>query len=210
MTEHKTRVAIADDHAALRAGLQAMVGFNNDMELVGSYVSGNDAIQKVGEDKPDVLIMDIDMPGINGVDAISHVLKQHKKTKVVLFTLHPPDLYAAKAFENGAYAYIGKHEELVHLIDTVRTVAKGRKVISNEISVILVERLHRKNTQLSTREAEVLQAFLEGMTNQEISTNLNISPKTVSTHKTAIMEKFGVKCDVDLVMYAIKNGLKKI
>lgn len=210
MIETKTRVAIADDHAAIRAGLQAIVGFNADMELVGSYASGNDAIQQVGEDRPDVLIMDIDMPGINGVDAIPYILKEHKKTRVVLFTFHPPDLYAAKAFENGAYAYIGKDEELSSLIDTVRSVANDRKVISNDISVILVERLHRKNTQLSTREAEVLQAFLEGMNNQEISTHLNISPKTVSSHKTTIMEKFGVKCDVDLVMYAIKNGLKKI
>lgn len=206
----KTRVAIADDHDAIRAGLKAIVSFHDDMELVGSYLSGNDAIQKVADDMPDVLIMDIDMPGINGVDAIPHVLKQYKKTKVVLFTLHPPDIYAVKAFENGAYAYIGKDEELAKLIETVRTVAENRKVISNDISMILVERLHKKNTQLSTREAEVLQAFLEGMTNQEISNHLNISPKTVSTHKTAIMEKLAVKSDVELVMYAIKNGIKKI
>jgi DNA-binding NarL/FixJ family response regulator len=204
------RVAIADDHEAIRTGLAAAIGHCSDMEVVGTYCNGNEAIQKVGSDKPDVLIMDINMPGINGVDAIPHVLKEHKHNKVILFTLHRPEMYAAQAFESGAYAFIGKDESLTSLLDAIRVVSKNRKVISNEISEILVNRMQKGSLDLTPREMEVLRAFLEGRSNKEIAKTLNISEKTVSTHKIAIMEKFGVKTDVELTMYSIKNGFTQI
>ena len=207
------KVAVVDDHSLIRSGLAMALATQPDMEMVVEYDSANAAIANVGKVAPDVLTLDINMPGINGIDAIHRIKAESPRTAIIIFTMHEPPNYAVSAHRAGAMAYITKGSSTHELLKAIRAVAEGRKYVPQEVAEVLATALDPvkcTSEQLSPREMDFLGLYCDGLSGNEIAEKLFISPKTVSSHKKHIMEKLGLRSDVELVSYAIKAGIKKI
>lgn len=207
------KVAVVDDHCLIRSGLAMALATQPDMEMVGEYDNANTAIANIGKAAPDVLTLDINMPGINGIDAIQRIKAESPRTAIIIFTMHEPPNYAVNAHRAGAMAYITKGSSTHELLQAIRTVAEGRKYVTPEVAEVLASALDPvkcSGEQLSPREMDFLGLYCDGLSGNEIAEKLFISPKTVSSHKKHIMEKLGLRSDVELVSYAIKAGIKKI
>ena len=212
----KIRVLVADDHAIIREGLQVMLGSQPDMEVVGIAANGREAIRLVDVHDPDVAVIDISMPELNGIEAIQQMLPRHSHMKVVVLSIHETKPYVYRALKAGAMGYLIKETAGLEVADAVRAVYRGGRYLSRNIADLLLDISSQQVgtsieisplDKLSLREREILQLVAEGKTSQEIAERLSISPKTVDTYRSRLMQKIGVNDVASLVKFAIQHGV---
>ncbi len=214
----KISVLIADDHALIRTGIATLLQHYDDFAVVGEATDGAEAVEMTGKLQPDVVLIDLAMPRVNGIEATRLIRERYPNTKVLVLTMHENDEYISQIFKAGASGYVLKDASRDELCRAIRAVAKGEKFFSARVSDIIVENfIKRKETPhdelssadipLTKREKEILALVAEGLTNQQIADKLFISPRTVDTHRTNIMQKLDLHDVASLVRYAIKHGL---
>lgn len=218
-TNSKIRVLIVDDHRLLRDGLAALLGQADDIEVVGSVPSGEEAISKFPSLKPDIILMDIMMGGMTGIEATRWIKEQDSQVKVILISSEIKKELVTAGIQCGIDGYLPKDVDLDTLREAMRTVRNGGRYFNEAITNLVFEDFYQKkkltNTQgkvtlpndLTKREQEVLALVASGKSNQEVADDLFISIKTVDTHKNHILDKLGLKNTAELVKYAIKNKL---
>lgn len=209
------RIILADDHVVLRHGLSKSLQTEKDIEVVAQANDGHTVVQLVHELSPDLVIMDIGMPDLNGIEATRQVVKMSPKTKVVGLSMHSTKKFILEMFKAGASGYLLKDCEFDELVAAIRTVASGKNYISPSISGVLLETAvgdeeGEKNSAFSAltrREREVLQLIAEGKTTKQVAKRLHISPKTVEVHRLNLMNKLDIDNVAQLTKYAIQEGL---
>ena len=213
---HRIRLLLVDDHAVLRAGLRTLLNAELDMEVVGEAADGKQAVQKVAELEPEVVLMDISMPVLNGLEATRQIRRAHPQVKVLVLTMHDSEEYLFQVLEAGASGYVPKKAADTELINAIRAVYRGEAFLYPTAAKALIQDyLERARAgeesdsfdRLTEREKEVLKLVAEGYTNQEIAYMLVISVKTVETHRARIMEKLEFRTRAELVRYALNRGL---
>jgi DNA-binding NarL/FixJ family response regulator len=212
----KIKVLVVDDHTIVRDGICALLALSGDIEVVGEATNGNEAIQKIRELHPDVVLMDIAMPIMGGLEATRRISKEFPKTKVLVLTQHDDKEYFFPVIESGASGFISKAAASSELTIGIRSVYRGDSYLSPSVTKLLVENYQHTSSertnqdpyhQLTGREREVLKLLAEGHGSQEIAEMLVITPKTVEGHKTNLMAKLGVHNRVELVKYALRKGI---
>jgi len=210
------RIAIADDHGVMREGLRLQLQQHADFEIVGEAVDGRQAVKIADELAPDVMIMDIGMPNLNGIDATTQIVKRNPKVRVIILSVHSDEEYILRALNAGAKGYLLKESAHLDLKRAVESVAQGNSFFSPTISRMLMEdfvqQLQRRGLKdsydlLTDREKEILQLLAEGRSNKDVAAMLNLSVYTVETHRTRIMQKLDLHSAVDIVMYAVRKKL---
>ena len=210
------RVLVADDHAIIREGLRVMLGNQPDMEVVGVATNGREAVHLVEKHEPDIAVIDLSMPELNGVEAIQQMIPRHPHLQVVVLSIHETKPYVYRALKAGARGYLVKETAGLEVVDAVRAVYGGERYLSQSISDLLTTESFQKLESLidvsplevlSPREREILQLVAEGKTSQEIAERLSISPKTVDTYRSRLMHKIGVDDMAGLVKFAIQHGV---
>lgn len=205
------KILLADDHALVRQGLRFILEAQDDMEIVGQAGNGNEAVEMAEKLKPDVVIMDVAMPGLNGVEATRRLSGSLPRTRVLALSMHKDSVYVREILRAGARGYLLKDSGDADLIAAVRAVAKGEGYISPAVSDAVLSDYRKHVTDpldlLTSREREVLQLIAEGKTNKEIATDLNLSVYTVEAHRGRIMEKLNLHSTGELVRFALRNGL---
>jgi two-component system, NarL family, response regulator NreC len=206
------RVLVVDDHAVVRAGLRRILDAEDDLETVGEAPNGERAVFEAMEHRPDVVLMDIVMPGKSGIEATRAVLQAVPTTRVLVLSMQDDPRYVRAAFEAGATGYVMKEAADDEVVDAVRAVAGGNRYLHPTLGASLVaaetaERRRVEEDPLSDREREVLRLLALGHTNQEIAKMLYISVRTAETHRAHIMRKLGLSSRAELVRYALAEGL---
>ncbi|GIK56999.1 MAG: response regulator transcription factor [Chloroflexi bacterium] len=209
------RLLLVDDHAVVRSGLRMLLQAQPDMRIVGEAESGTEAIHQVRLHRPDVVLMDIQMPDMNGIEATKEIKKMSASTAVLALTMHEDDQYFFEMLRAGASGYVPKRAAPDELVSAIRTVSQGQVFLYPSLAARLVQSYLGDPTaantpsaeELTPREQEVLTHIAEGLTNPEIADKLVISAKTVDRHRENIMRKLNLHSRVDLVKYAIKEGL---
>lgn len=209
------RILLADDHAVLRHGLSKALQAESDMEVIGLAADGMTAVELARELSPDIIIMDIGMPGLNGIEATRQITKQSPRVRIIALSMHSAKKFIMEMFKAGASGYLLKDCEYDELAAAVRSVASGKDYISPSISGILIETCTTDNPKrkkdafstLTNREREVLQLLTEGKTTKQAAARLHISPKTVEVHRLNVMNKLKIDNMVQLTKYAIQEGI---
>ena len=207
----KTRILLADDHRMVRQGFRLILQAQEDMEVIGETGNGREAVELAKSLKPDVVVMDVTMPELNGIAATRRIREAEPFVRVLALSVHRDGIYVRETVRAGAEGYILKESADSELIAAVRAVAQGNSYLSAEIAGAVLKdyRKHATNPLdlLSSREREVLQHIAEGKTTKEIATSLNLSVYTVDGHRTRIMEKLGLHGVGELVPFAVRNGI---
>jgi DNA-binding NarL/FixJ family response regulator len=215
--ENKIRVLIADDHSMLRQGLKQILELENDIIVVSQATNGNEAVQFAEECKPDVILMDLNMPGLNGLQAISEIKKKCLPSKIIVLTIHEDREYLFKTLQMGAEGYVLKDAEPDVLIEAIRSVNAGNSYIQPNMTKELVKEFNRvtmhdnnkyEENNLTAREIEVLELIAEGMINKEIARQLFISEKTVKNHVSSIFRKLQISDRTQAAIYAFKHNIR--
>ena len=213
----RIKVIIADDHQLFREGLVNLLANSDEVEIVAKAENGKDAIEKAEKYMPDLILMDIGMPIINGVEATQILHSKHPELKIIALSMHSDKHYIKGMLEAGASGYLLKNSTYNQLLDAIKTVYGGKKYLSEQITDVLIDNYLGKNEVLSAkapeltdREFEILKLYAEGKSAKEIAKQLFVSTKTVGTHKQNIMEKLHLKSTVEMAKYAIKNGIVSI
>lgn len=208
------RVVIAEDHALVRAGMRALLQKIEGIEVVSDVGDGWEAVKSVQTDTPDLVLMDIAMPGLNGLDATSRIVKESPTTRVILLSMHANEEYFQQALEVGASGYLLKGAELAELELALRTVARGETYLTPAVAKYAIKAYREKSegpsgplTKLSMRQREILQLIAEGQTTKDIAQRLNLSVKTVETHRSQLMERLDIHDVPGLVRFAMRVGL---
>ena len=207
-------VILADDHKIVRQGLHAVLEANPDLRIVGEAGSGREAVCLVERLQPAVLVLDLVLPELNGLEVIRQLNKRAPKTRIVVLSMHNDECYVVQALKNGAAAYVLKDASAVHLVRAVRAAAANRRYLSPPLSDAAVDAYVQRGSDartdaydsLTNREREVFQLAAEGRTNAEIGKRLFISPRTVEIHRANMMTKLALRNQTELVRYAIKRG----
>ncbi len=207
-----TRILIADDHQIVRAGLKTLLSEHNEFTVAGEARSGADAVKMVRESEWDVVLLDITMPDMNGVDTLKQIKRSKPDLPVLILSMHPEDQYAINLLRAGANGYVCKECASEQLIDGIRTVVAGRRYVSPALGDQLAgdrigDTQKALHTELSEREFQVFCKLAAGQAVSEIGKELFLSVKTVSTYRSRILEKMGMKTNANLTYYAIKHGL---
>lgn len=210
----KIKLLLVDDHAVLRSGLRLLLSTQPDMEVVGEGSSGEEALELTRELKPDLVVLDLTMPGRSGFEVLEDLKRQSPKVKVLVLTMHEDEEYLRHVLKYGGNGYILKRAADVELLSAIRAVARGEVFIEPAMTQALVKDLMpkgdpggKKEHGLSDREKEVLKLVALGFTNQQVADTLTISIKTVESHKARIKEKLNLSRRSDLVRYALAEGL---
>jgi len=214
----KIRVLVVDDHTIVRDGICALLALSGDIEVVGEAANGSEALQMGRELKPDVVLMDISMPIMDGLEATRRICKEFPAIKVLVLTQYDDKEYVFPVIEAGASGFISKVAASAELALGIRSVYRGDSYLSPSVARLLVEDYqhgskqvsHDPYEQLTDRERDVLKLVAEGYTTQEIADMLVVSPKTVEGHKTNLMAKLGIRNRIDLVKYALRKGIINI
>jgi len=210
-----TRVVLADDHGVVRKGLRYLLEAEN-MEVVGEASDGREAVKMAGDLSPDVIVMDIAMPHLNGIDATARIVKQNPKIGVVMLSMHADEGYLVRALTAGAKGYLLKDSAEADLVRAVQAVAGGKSYFSPAIANTLLDDYMRYLQQrgledsydlLTEREKEVLQLLAEGKSNKEAATLLNLSVYTIETHRTHLMQKLNLHNTAEIVLYAVRKKI---
>jgi len=207
------KVIIADDHVIFRQGLLKLLQSATDIAVIGEAGEGHESLGLIKKEKPDVAVLDISMPGLNGIEIVKEIEILGLATNVIFLTMHNDPLTAKKAMQSNALGYVLKDDAFEDLLYAIRAAASGRTFISPSISEKILKSGKPKeieNRILTEREQEVLRLIALGLTNKKIAEKLVISVKTVDTHRTRILQKLGAHTAADLVRYAIKIGLIEI
>jgi DNA-binding NarL/FixJ family response regulator len=204
----KIRVLLADDHAILCAGLRALLNYYDDVEVVGEARDGAAALARVAELRPDVVLMDIAMPGMNGLEATRLIREQFPQTRVLVLTQHEERQYVLALLQAGASGYVLKRALGSDLIGALRTVACGETSLHPTVSTIVAEEVRGGGAEaLTPREVEILEHIVRGETSRQIAGDLSLSAKTVEWHRNNLMSKLGVHNVAELVRVALQHGL---
>ncbi len=212
----RTRVLIADDHPLIRSGLRALLEREREFEVVAEAVDGYEAVERTREQKPDVAMLDIAMPRLNGIDAAQQICEKLPSVKVILVSMHSDEGYVLRALKAGAKGYLLKASPESDVLNAIRAVAAGQAYFSPEISRVLaddyVREIRRRGVEdsydlLSIREKEILQLLAGGRSNREIAEMLHVSHFTVETHRNNIFQKLQIHSLPELILYAVRKGL---
>src|SRR5450755_398044 len=207
----RTRILLADDHAVVRQGFKMILGAQADMEIVGEAANGREAVELAAQLNPDIVVMDVAMPELNGIEATRRLLAANPHIRVIALSMHKDSVYVREILRAGARGYLLKDSISSDLLAAVRAVARGEGYLSPGVSDAVLNDYRRHVTDpidlLSSREREVLQMIAEGKTNKEIATVLNLSVYTVDAHRGRIMEKLNLHSVTDLVRFAVRCGL---
>jgi DNA-binding NarL/FixJ family response regulator len=213
----RLRILIADDHEVVRRGIVGMLTSRTNWEVCGEASDGREAMQLVEKLKPDLVILDITMPGLNGIDAARQIRKTMPDVKILIYSMHYAERLVQEVFQAGADGYVLKTDAGRHLIQAIESIMSGQKFFSSKVSEVIFEGFLRggqampgvvpTEERLSARERETVQLLAEGKSNKEVAGILGISPKTAETHRAAIMRKLGLGTFSELVRYAVRNGI---
>jgi len=206
----KTSLLLVDDHPMVQDGLLACFSYYDDIEVLGVTNDGSHALQKALDLKPDVVLMDVSMPSLNGIDATEIITEQLPGTKVLMFTMHDSAEFVRSAIQAGASGYVLKDTSSEEVYYAIKAVAKGQTHFSSSVAKLLLEDPAKiENEKLTTREQVILSLVAQGLSSKEVGKKLNISYRTVDAHRRNIKAKLNLDCVADLVRYAINNGLIK-
>jgi two-component system, NarL family, response regulator NreC len=212
----KIRILIADDHGIVREGLRLKLEQNQHFQVVGEAADGREAVRLANELKPDLAIVDIGMPVLNGIEATVQIVKRNPRIGVIILSMHADESYLARTLTAGAKGYLLKDTAQEDLHRAVQTVAQGKPFFSPAIAKIMLEDYMRQLQQrglqdsydlLTDREKEILQLLAEGKSNKEVATILNVSPYTIETHRTHMMQKLDLHSSADIVLYAVRKKI---
>jgi len=207
------RLAITDDHEMVLKGIETMLDNTPEIKVVGTYKNASETIKNIAKDQPDVLLLDINLPDINGIDFCKQLLKKDPDLKIIALTNFDETSFVKRILNNGAHGYLLKNTDKLELLDALKTVLSGEQYLQKDIQKkLLLQAVGKKSSntlliKLTRREKEVLQAISEELTTQEISEKLFISPKTVETHRMNLMSKLGAKNSVGIIKIAIEKQL---
>lgn len=210
------RILLADDHTVMRAGLRALLERQPDLMVVGEAEDGRQAIDLAESQSPNVVVMDIAMPRLNGIEAARQIVNKRPQTSVVILSMHSDESYVMRALKAGARAYLLKDSAEADLIRAIRAVCDGKSFFSPAVSRMLLEdhvrHLQQRGEEdsyelLTPREREILQLLAEGKANKEVANLLNLSLYTVETHRAHILQKLGLHSVPELILYAVRKGI---
>jgi DNA-binding NarL/FixJ family response regulator len=210
----RIRVLVADDHTIVRQGLVGILKASEEMEVVAEAAEGSEAVEKALETRPDVIVLDISMPRMNGLEAARRIREALPATRILVLTMHDDEEYVLQMVRAGASGYLLKEGAAAELLAGIRALKAGKKYFGSEAARALAEAYQRDSDRpgdpygtLTDREREVFQLVVEGKTNAQVADVLCISPKTVDNHRTRLMEKLGVHSTAELVRYAARHKL---
>jgi two-component system, NarL family, response regulator NreC len=213
---NKVRILIADDHGIVRKGLRLQLEQHEEFQVVGEAADGREAVRLAEELSPDVIIMDIAMPNLNGIQATTQLVKKNPRLGVIMLSMHSDESYLTRTLSAGAKGYLLKDTADLDLYRAVQSVAQGKTFFSPSIAKTLLEdyvrQLQQRGLQdsydlLTDREKEILQLLAEGKSNKEVASHLNLSPSTVETHRTRIMQKLDLHSSAEIVLYAVRKKI---
>lgn len=214
MTENRRTIGVflTDDHTVVRQALAAMISREPEFMVVGQCGDGLRVSEQVQAAKPDVLVLDVTMPGLNGLDICRDLTRRMRNLAVLILSMHDDEEFVVRAMENGALGYLTKEADNSQFIDALRCVARGELYLAPGLSVGVLGRLGRGSDddpyeQLTTRERQVLQLIAEGRTNREVAESLELSVKTVDTHRTRLMRKLNIHDQTSLIKFALRKGI---
>jgi DNA-binding NarL/FixJ family response regulator len=206
----RLKILLADDHTIVRQGLKLILSAHADLEVVGEAANGREAVELADKLRPDIVLMDVQMPELNGIDATKKMVAANPRIRILVLSMHKESVYVREILKAGARGYILKDAIDTELLNAIRSVAKGDGYISPAVAGALNDKVKDPSNpvdMLSAREREVLLLIAEGKTNKEIATHLNLSVYTVDSHRGKIMEKLNLHSAGELVRFAMKNGL---
>jgi DNA-binding NarL/FixJ family response regulator len=214
------RVLIADDHRLVRSGLTALLERTRDIRTIAEAADGREALALLAEQRPDIVLMDVTMDGLNGLEATLRAVQDHPDVRVIVLSMHRNEEFVVQALRSGASGYVMKDAAVSELETAIRTVMRGETYLSSDAAQRVADYEERfgnlstrdgpgvpENQQLTSREREVLQLIAEGHTMQQIANSLEISPKTVETHRYRLMDRLNIHHVAGLVRYAVRIGL---
>ncbi|HYI91996.1 MAG TPA: response regulator transcription factor [Bryobacteraceae bacterium] len=210
------RILIADDHGIVRTGLKLLLDRISDVEVIGEASDGREAVRLAKSLEPNIVIMDIGMPLLNGLDAAAQIIRDNERIRVIILSMHTDESYIVRALDAGARGYLLKDNADEDIERAIRSVATGRPFFSPSIAQTLLEdylslmrerKIQDSYELLTEREREVLQLLAEGKSNKEAATVLNLSPHTIETHRTNLMQKLGLHNTAEIVLYAVRKGI---
>jgi two-component system response regulator NreC len=210
------RILLADDHTVIRRGLRALLERQNGFAVVAEAADGREAVETAAAVGPDVAVIDIGMPNLNGIEAARRITEKRPETAIVILSMHADESYVLRALKSGARGYLLKDSPEEDLINAIRAVHTGKAFFSPEISKMLAEDYMRQMRQrgvedsyelLTPREREILQMLGEGNSNKEVATKLNLSLHTVETHRGNILEKLNLHSTAEMILYAVRKGI---
>ncbi|HOE95927.1 MAG TPA: response regulator transcription factor [Candidatus Sumerlaeota bacterium] len=214
----KARILIADDHEIMRQGLRTLLEKNRGLEVVGEAANGREAVRLAAELSPTIVLMDLTMPDMNGIEATRRILKENENLRVIVLSMHADRQFVSESLKAGASGYLLKNCAYDELIRAIEAISRGQTFLSPQIAGVLVEDYRTRlgapaiaaDSPLSEREREVLQLMAEGKSTKEIAAALHISVKTIETHRQQIMRKLKMRSVADLTKYAIRHGLTSL
>jgi DNA-binding NarL/FixJ family response regulator len=210
------RILLADDHTVIRKGLRLLLESQPGFKVIGEAADGRETVAQAEAHQPDVVVLDVAMPTLNGIEAARQISAKLPQTAIVFLSMHSDESYVLKALKSGAKAYLLKDSAEYDLINAIRAVSEGKAFFSPAISKMLMEEYMRQMQErevedsyelLTTREREVLQLLAEGKTNKEVAQILNLSLYTVETHRGNILQKLNLHSGAELILYAVRKGV---
>ena len=202
----KIKIFVADDHPIVKEGLITILQTQEDFEVVGESLNGNEVIDRVTSSRPDILMLDLEMPGMDGIEIINEINNSYLRVKIIVFTAYSTDDRIFAAFEAGAKGYLLKGSPKEEIFKAIRNVFAGGSSVHPEVTSKLVNRFNHKFEKLTGRELEVMKSLSKGLTNKEIASELYISERTVKFHISSILSKFGADTRTEALSIAIQKG----
>lgn len=216
----RIKVILADDHDIVRFGIASVIRTADDIELIGEASNGKGTLELYRRFVPDVAIVDITMPGMNGIETTRAILEEDPEARILILTMHMDEEYLNQALKAGAKGYLLKNCDKLELVNGIRSIAQGEKVFSGTISMLMTEHYinsvtgpspdkvgsNEEGVHLTKREKEIINLIADGLTSQEIAEALYISPRTVETHRANLLQKLDIRNTAGLVRFAIENG----
>ena len=213
----KIKVLIADDHVMVRQGFIVLLNAQPDIEVIGEAADGNEMVEQAESLHPDVVLADISMPNLNGIEATKVIHQRNPEMPVVMITVHTSSSYVVRALRSGARGYVVKNDDFQHVVQAIKAVCEGQRYLSSQVSEQIIDAVVSGTSQeftmderISIREREILQLIAEGNSNSQIAKKLVISARTVETHRTNIMRKLELTSQIDILRYAIQHGLAQL
>ena len=215
MRRSRTTIFVADDHTIMRDGLKMLLAARDDFVVIGEAGDGREAVRSIVEAKPDVVIMDIAMPDLNGIEATRHLQAKAPRSRVIVLSMHGTREHVFRALQAGACAYLLKQSAGDELAEAIDSICRGERYLSREITDLVVQDYVAAGSgaardpleTLSDREHEVLHLLAQGCSNQDIAARLELSPKTIHTYRSRMMQKLGVRDTAGLIRFTLENGL---